>query len=245
MSTIKTGTTLTTAYVVEGDTTGDLVIQTGATPTTAVTISDAQVVTFANPPVGAVADGSVTTAKIADSAVTTAKIADANVTAAKLASGAARANFGAGAVLQVVSVAKTDIFSTTSTSFIDVTGLSASITPTSSSNKILVIAGVSLGALAGTNAIFPRLARNGTAIFQSSAAGSRIQAVAMFEVGNAATFPVAINFLDSPASTSSQTYSIQVRVNSGTGRVNASYTDTDTGTWSRSASSITLLEIAG
>ena len=48
MSTIKSSTTLTTAYSVEADTTGALVIQTGATPTTAVTISSAQVVTLAN-----------------------------------------------------------------------------------------------------------------------------------------------------------------------------------------------------
>lgn len=226
-------------------------ITPGGLPDSSVTtaeIADSAVTTAkiadTNVTTSKIADNNVTTAKIADNNVTTAKIADANVTAAKLAAGAARSNFGAGAVLQVVSVAKTDVFSTTSTSFVDVTGLSASITPASSSSKILVIAGVSLGALAGANAIFPRLARNGTAIFQSSAAGSRIQAVAMFEVGNAATFPVAVNFLDSPASTNSQTYTIQVRVNSGTGKVNASSTDTDTNTWSRSASSITLLEIA-
>lgn len=42
MSTIKTGTTLTTAYQVEGDTTGALVIQTGSTPTTAMTIDTSQ-----------------------------------------------------------------------------------------------------------------------------------------------------------------------------------------------------------
>lgn len=48
MSTIKSSTTLTTAYSVEADTTGALVLQTGATPTTAVTISSAQVVSLAN-----------------------------------------------------------------------------------------------------------------------------------------------------------------------------------------------------
>jgi hypothetical protein len=48
MSTIKSSTTLTTAYSVEADTTGTLVIQTGATPTTAVTVSSAQVVTLTN-----------------------------------------------------------------------------------------------------------------------------------------------------------------------------------------------------
>jgi hypothetical protein len=48
MSTISASTTTTTAYQVSADTTGTLVIQTGATPTTAVTISSAQVVNFAN-----------------------------------------------------------------------------------------------------------------------------------------------------------------------------------------------------
>ena len=47
MTTIKSSTTTTTAYSVEADTTGALVIQTGVTPTTALTISSAQVVTLA------------------------------------------------------------------------------------------------------------------------------------------------------------------------------------------------------
>ncbi len=48
MSTISASTTTTTAYIVTADTTGALVLQTGATPTTAVTISSAQVMTLAN-----------------------------------------------------------------------------------------------------------------------------------------------------------------------------------------------------
>ena len=47
MSTIKSSTTTTTAYSVEADTTGTLVFQTGATPTTALTIDASQAVTFA------------------------------------------------------------------------------------------------------------------------------------------------------------------------------------------------------
>jgi hypothetical protein len=47
MSTIKSSTTTTTAYSVEADTTGTLVLQTGATPTTAVTVAANQSVTFA------------------------------------------------------------------------------------------------------------------------------------------------------------------------------------------------------
>lgn len=195
------------------------------------------------------ADSSVTTAKIADSAITTAKIAAGAVVAADLADGAVtRSKMGyAGAVLQVISAAKTDPFSTTSTSFVDVTGLSVTITPTSTASRILIIAGVSLGATAGVYAAFPRLARNGTGIFVNDAAGSRVRAAAMFEVGNATTFPVAINFLDSPSTTSATTYNVQLASNnaSNPAKVNASATDTDTSNWSRSVSSITVMEIAG
>ena len=47
MTTIKSSTTATTAYSVEADTTGALVIQTGVTPTTALTVGSDQSVTFA------------------------------------------------------------------------------------------------------------------------------------------------------------------------------------------------------
>ena len=43
-----------------------------------------------------------------------------------------------GHIVQVKQTVKTDEFSTTSTSAVDVTGLSVSITPTSTSSKILV-----------------------------------------------------------------------------------------------------------
>ena len=55
MSTISASTTSTTAYKVTADTTGTLVLQTGATPTTAVTIDGSQ-----NVNVGSVQDGHLT-----------------------------------------------------------------------------------------------------------------------------------------------------------------------------------------
>ena len=48
MSTISASTTTTTAYVVTADTTGTLVLQTGASPTTALTLSSGQVMTLPN-----------------------------------------------------------------------------------------------------------------------------------------------------------------------------------------------------
>jgi phosphoheptose isomerase len=47
MSTISASTTTTTAYSVTADTTGTLVLQTGSTPTTAVTIDGSQNTVFA------------------------------------------------------------------------------------------------------------------------------------------------------------------------------------------------------
>ena len=47
---------------------------------------------------------------------------------------------GGGGIIQVKNTLKTDTFTTQSTSFTDVTGLSVTITASSASNKILVAA---------------------------------------------------------------------------------------------------------
>jgi hypothetical protein len=53
MSVILAGTTITSGLVLESDTTGNLVIKTGAgSGTTAMTINSSQVVSFVNPPTG-------------------------------------------------------------------------------------------------------------------------------------------------------------------------------------------------
>lgn len=71
MSTISSGTTLTTALVQTGDTTGDLVIRTGASNTTAMTVSGTdQSVTFAgtltaNTNASTITTGTVPTARLA------------------------------------------------------------------------------------------------------------------------------------------------------------------------------------
>ena len=65
---------------------------------------------------------------------------DADTLAAKAATAA---KLGNGSVLQTVYIQKTDTFSSSSGSWVDVTGLTADITMTSSSNKVLVICHVS------------------------------------------------------------------------------------------------------
>ena len=53
----------------------------------------------------------------------------------------------------------------------------------------------------------------------------------------------ALQFLDSPSTTSATTYKIQTRVTAGTGYVNRTVTDTDSGVYPRGISTITVMEI--
>jgi len=96
MSTISASTTTNTGYVVTSDTTGTLVIQTGATPTTAMTVSSAQVVTLTNAlPVASGGSGVTTStgtgANVLGTSptITTATLASPNITTALTLTGAA------------------------------------------------------------------------------------------------------------------------------------------------------------
>jgi hypothetical protein len=151
-----------------------------------------------------------------------------------------------GHVVQVVSIAKTDVFSTTSTSFVDITGFSISITPTSATSKIFAIVDGNIGSQDGVVATRIRLLRNTTAISIGDASGTRILASSegLSASGNHMT-PVAISFLDSPATSSATTYKLQMATTGGgqTSYLNRGTADPD-GYGVRSASSITLMEIA-
>jgi len=154
---------------------------------------------------------------------------------------------GSGQVpVQVISTAKTDTFATTSTTFTDVTGLSVTITPSSANSKILIICQLTVAATAGQYSIHPRLMRNSTPIFVSDAAGSRQQALTMWEGPVAAAPCLAVNYLDSPATTSATTYKIQVRTNNGSfnAYVNRTVGDNDEAAFARGVSSITVMEIS-
>ena len=150
-----------------------------------------------------------------------------------------------GTVLQIQSTIKTDTFSMTSTTFADVTGLSVSITPKSTTSKIFVMAAVSgTGQLAATN-FFGRLMRDSTAIAVADAASSRTQStIAARDQDNGSVMPVM--FLDSPATVSAVTYKIQVR-SQGSGSavyINRTGPDSDSATTARTVSSITVFEVS-
>jgi hypothetical protein len=151
-----------------------------------------------------------------------------------------------GTVLQVVSTTKSDTFTMSSSTFTDITGLSATITPRSASSKILVSSNLILTQQVATNNGFGRFARNGTAIGVADAVGSRTQAAFNINSSNGdQPYLAAISFLDSPASTSALTYSVQIKNNGSASLwVNRSQNDTDASFQGRYVSTITLMEIA-
>jgi hypothetical protein len=155
-----------------------------------------------------------------------------------------------GSVLQVVTVNKTDTFSMASTTWADVTGLSLSITPTSASNKIMVLASVAFGV--DVNFAYIRLVRDSTVINVGDAAGSRPQVTGASIYPNGAPIyivtQVPITYLDSPSTTSATTYKIQIRIGdtSQTAYVNRTVSDRNTANYEwRGVSNIVVMEVKG
>ena len=160
----------------------------------------------------------------------------------------AAARLPAGSVLQVVQTVKTDSFSTTSTSYTDVTGMSVTITPSSASNKILVLLNATVGSNGGANYCYVLLT-DGTNNFQGDAAGSRRRATvggALTQDNNTVSSACAC-WLHSPNTTSAITYKMQIasQTNGITAGCNRASADTDSSAVARTVSSITVMEIAG
>ena len=155
-----------------------------------------------------------------------------------------------GMITQVLQAVKTDTFTTSSTSYVDITDLSVSITPSSTSNKVLVTMHVNLGHTTGVSG-FLRLVRDSTAISVADSAGSRIACtVAMADDPNEEEINCyTATFLDSPSTTSATTYKVQLTTeasgNTGNVYVNRSGEDDDNNQQARVVSSITVMEVAG
>lgn len=153
-------------------------------------------------------------------------------------------------ILQVVSAVKTDVFTTTSTTFTAVTGFSASITPKSTSSKILVLVSANFSSTSQDSA-YLRLTRAGSAIFVGNQVGTnRVRtssyANGAFGVEGFGLSGVAPMFLDSPNTASSVSYAVEVRGRAGnTVTINRLGLDSDDANRGTTACSITLLEVAG
>jgi len=135
-----------------------------------------------------------------------------------------------GKVLQVsnfVQTSSSQAFS--STSYADLTSVTVNITPSSTSNKILILANLQVK-LNNSEGYGMQFVRGSTSIYATPQTYS-IYAEGINEIQNINSF----NFLDSPSSTSQQTYKVQVRsYDNTTINFNTSYN-----------SNIQVMEIAG
>lgn len=136
-----------------------------------------------------------------------------------------------GKIGQVVQVVKTNTFSTTSTSYVDITGLSLSITPSSTSSKVLInVSGVG-GNDSSHTRVSLKLLEDSTNLVE--------HAVGLASDSQLAGF--AINYLSSPSTTSSLTYKLQLRQdNAGSGStINRSLSDSN----AKGITTITVMEV--
>jgi hypothetical protein len=175
----------------------------------------------------------------------TQTLTNKSIAASQLTGTIAAARLPTGSVLQVVQTVKSDTFSSSSTSFVDITGMSVSITPSSSTSKILVQTVLHCGA----PAITPRflVLRGATSIGIGDANSSRQRA--SFGTGWSGDLNQMTNmswdYLDSPATTSATTYKVQGAVDGSTFYINRSSSYPDNATLGISViSSITVWEIA-
>ena len=159
---------------------------------------------------------------MASSSVGSTQLASSSVTRAKIGY--------AGAVLQVVNATYSTETTTTSSTFVDV-GLSASITPTASTSKILVmLSSNGLSNNAGNTGLSIQVLRGASVIFTTDI-GAAYQTADNDSAGSSG------NYLDSPATTSSTTYKVQFKRYTGAGTSKINHYGT--------TSFLTLLEIAG
>lgn len=119
----------------------------------------------------------------------------------------------AGNIIQVLQSTFTAATSTSSTSLVD-TGLSASITPSSTSNKVLIMYALYMSVNSDEYSGRTSIVRGSTEIFIGDAISSSRRATA-FMWPNSGRDPhfVGHQFLDSPSTTSATTYKIQYASN--------------------------------
>ena len=157
-------------------------------------------------------------------------------------------NLPTGSVIQTVQATTTTETSVSSTTYTDTT-LTASITPSSTSSKILVIVQQGMDISANTNSQYAgiRLLRGSTVIFDPNTENSTGPiTIGMNATGATAVRHRSINafsYLDTPSTTSQVTYKTQGRpyVTSNSGNVRFQID----GATNDQASIITLMEIKG
>ena len=117
----------------------------------------------------------------------------------------------AGTVLQVVSTNyNTRTSFTSTTTLADITGMTVTITPKSTTSKIFVLVTLSFNAPGGQN-VACILNRNGTRLAEGAAGETTFIGMATANSNNYWLLSASNSYLDSPASTSALTYKLQAK----------------------------------
>ena len=153
--------------------------------------------------IGTPSDGTVVTAKIQNAAVTTAKLASSlDLSGKTVTYGLTDSDMPSGSVLQVVQ-ATSNSETTPNASWTNITGASVSITPSSTSSKVLITFNTG-GMTTGTaDNISLKMLRGSTSIRVSSRYG--------YATTGWVPIPLTYIYLDSPSTASSVTYTIQIK----------------------------------
>ena len=164
-----------------------------------------------------------------------------------VADGSNLTNLSAGKVLQVVQTVKTDVYTSSSTSWADI--ISLSITPATSGNKLLISAHIGAAGNTTTSSGYQfRLTVDGTAVCIGDADGvSRARVSIQDHAGSVSDFASASScqFLYTTTGTSAHTIKLQGQVGGGTLVFNRTVGDnSDSQYYGRSASTLTAMEVA-
>jgi len=145
---------------------------------------------------------------------------------------ATKLNIAGGKVLQVVNATFSTLTTTTSATFVT-SGLSASITPSSATSKILIIHDGTANHLSASNI-------SACTIFRGTVSGTNLGNastgfLALYVDASSLICSMSMSFLDSPATTSSTTYTIGIKAAAGA---------TLTAQYNSTPSVLTLMEIS-
>ena len=166
--------------------------------------------------------------------INSANIVNGSITADDLATGVG------GKILQVVSATKTDVQSFNSESFADISGLTATITLSSSSNKVFIM--VNLYTSQGSVASIINFVRDSTNIAQPSGTATREATMFGYNSNTLNMHQRSMSFLDTVGDTNAHTYKLQLKC---TNTNNAVYVNRYYGSDDYyGISTLTLMEVA-
>tara|TARA_Y100000114_G_scaffold156057_1_gene181875 strand:+ start:1985 stop:2512 length:528 start_codon:yes stop_codon:yes gene_type:complete len=132
-----------------------------------------------------------------------------------------------GGIIQTVQTVKSDVTSQSGSSsgtFFDISGMSATITPSSNSNKVLVTYNVKLGmSHVGRNNLL-RILR-GSQVISAGTGGSQVNGACFWRINDntCEAYDASHAFIDEPGTTSATTYKLQWSIESSGGSATTAY----------------------